>query len=304
MDMAGPQPEFTSGQEIPDPYLDDFTRLGQQIYLYTPAAASAVAGSDVEISPALIIVCSWMYAQSRYIKKYTSCHQKRFPASPILLLRQDGGDFFWRTSSQQINNLQPALSVIRELTANKRNTNVLMHVFSNGGSWTACQLAQAYRTQVPDQNQLLPITALILDSTPSLPSAAMAYTALCEALPKTQPLRAIGSTAIWCYIHAAQAVDSVFGRENLTMSLRRKLNDPEGPFMQDGLKRLYIYSQADALIPGGDVEAHAREAAAIIGENRVQLEDFVTSRHVGHGMLDPEKYWSLVDALWDESEQK
>ena len=96
-------------------------------------------------------------------------------------------------------------------------------------------------------------------------------------------------------------MDKLGGGEHVTISLRRRLNDPEGAFMQGDLKRLYIYSQADKLVPADEVESHGREAIAIIGADRVRLEDFVTSTHVGHVREDGRRYWSLIDKLWEES---
>jgi hypothetical protein len=303
MELAGPQPELHEAVETPDAYLPEFVKLGTQTFLYTPSSRESTLAAVSQVQPDLIIVCSWMGAQPRYIKKYTKAYQTQFPSSSILLLRQDGGDLFWRPTCQQIKNLAPALSVVRHLVDEKRpdRPNVLFHIFSNGGSYTACQFADAYRSSSPGKDQHLPISALVLDSTPSFPSSQRAHTAICESLPKSQPLRTIGSAAVWAYIGVGKLVEGIARNEDITTSLRRRLNDPNGAFMRGTLKRLYIYSQADKLIPADDVEAHAKEAIAIIGKDRVQMEDFVSSRHVGHVMLDQERYWGLIKGLWEET---
>ncbi|KIX08749.1 uncharacterized protein Z518_03406 [Rhinocladiella mackenziei CBS 650.93] len=302
MELAGPEPELQSGEDLPDLHLADFTRLGTQIFLYTPTETHAKVGLTPESTaqPDLIIICSWMYAASRYIKKYTKAYQTRYPSSSILLLRQDGGDLFWRTVRQQVQNMEPAVSVVQRHVKTKQSSQskVLLHIFSNGGSYTACLLADTY---LSSSNQLLPIAALVFDSTPSLPSAARSHTAICEALPKSIPARAIGSAAVWAYLGIGYVLDKVGGKENIIMTLRRKLNHPQGAFMQRYLNRLYIYSQADPLIPAEDVEQHAREAAAVIGNGRVEMADFVSSRHVGHVMLDERRYWNVIETLWNKS---
>jgi hypothetical protein len=242
MDLAGPFPELKSNDvsisKPDDAYLSDFTRLGEQIYYYTPPRTSTPTMSDrTDVSattpsdvwdPDLVIICSWMYAHPRHIAKYTRPYQARYPTSPILLLRQDGGDFFWRSHTTQMRNLEPAVRVIRTLYSGgggssssssqesdtigsepkphrkyKRRPRVLMHVFSNGGAWTACQLADAYKYSAKDEEEeeeeggeageasaILPIDALILDSTPSLPDPQASHAAICEALPSrtTYPL--------------------------------------------------------------------------------------------------------------------
>ncbi|KIV87861.1 hypothetical protein PV11_03379 [Exophiala sideris] len=303
MELAGPEPELQSGEELPDPYLAGFSKTGRQTFLYTPTVPERIETTGKVIQPDLIIICSWMGAQSRYIRKYMTPYQTIFPRSSILLLRTDGSDLFWRTERQQVKNLEPAVSAMRQLVDQKRpnKPRVLVHIFSNGGSYTACQLADAYLDALPGKDELLPISALILDSTPSLPSAQRAHTAICESLPKSGPGRFVGSAAVWGYIGLAKAIEAVIGKEDITTSLRRRLNDPNGAFTQGTLKRMYIYSQADELIPASDVEAHARAASSTIGWFRVQLEDFVSSRHVGHVMSDGPRYWILVGNLWKES---
>lgn len=304
MEFIGPQPELQHDTATQDAYLPEFADIGPRTFLYTPQPVQESSNHDSKFQPqpGLLIVCSWMYAQSRYIKKYTKAYQQRYPHTPILLLRQDGGDLFYRPVSAQMKNLAPAVSVIKDYLAKhtSQQPKILMHIFSNGGAYTACQFADAYRASTSD---MLPISALILDSTPGLPSASRSHTAICEALPKSKVARTVGGVAVWAYLGIGHFLDEAMGKENITISLRRRLNDPNGAFMQGNLKRLYIYSQADALIPAADVEAHGMEAVALIGEDRVQMEDFVRSRHVGHVMTDERRYWDLVDSLWKESQR-
>lgn len=317
MELAGPVPELKSGSPVnTDPYLSDFTRLGELIYSYIPAPpSSSPYDGDHTPDPDLIIICSWMYALPKHITKYTNVYKSKYPNSPILLLRQDGGDFFWRTNAQQMKNLRPAVTTIRQLSTGKHDgekLNVLMHVFSNGGAWTVCQLSDAFSStmsvSLPDfavQPELLPISTLVLDSTPSLPNPSASHTAICEALPKNPPvLRKLGEAAVWGWISSTQTIGDLLGREHVTLNMRRRLNDPGGAFMQTGLKRMYIYSQGDKLIPAADVEAHAEAARAVLGEEgaeRVELEDFGQTRHVSHMVGDPDRYWSIMDRVWNES---
>ncbi|EXJ55887.1 hypothetical protein A1O7_08818 [Cladophialophora yegresii CBS 114405] len=328
MDLAGPVPELKSQaasssgsgstSKPDDTYLSDFTRLGEQVYYYvssptsistpTPptsstadvvatasASASATGSSAAQeptADPGLIIICSWMYAQPRHIAKYSTAYRAKYTSSPILLLRQDGGDFFWRTHATQMRNLEPAIRVIRRLQADAtgHKLRVLMHVFSNGGAWSACQLADAYALACRGDHDAilpgcLPLAALILDSTPSLPDPAASHAAICEALPsaKTYPLtRKTGEIAVSCFLALTSALDALLGREHLTLNIRRRLNDPQGAFMQSGLHtRAYIYSEADALIPATDVEVHAEEARAILRARQRENKNKENQRHVG-----------------------
>jgi hypothetical protein len=298
MEFAGPEPDLQATELETDPHLQDFQRLGPQIFYQVPS--TQVADTKLTKSPDLLIVCSWMGASSRNVRKYLSTYQIQFPNTPILLLKQDGGDFFWRSKATLARNVQPAVSVIKEVIEAKQTEGprILLHIFSNGGSFSAINLTDSYRASTGEH---LPISALILDSTPSLPNASRAHEAISESLPRSGALRVLGQGALWAYIGVGMAVDTIFGIENLTLWLRRKLNDPEGAFMRGDLKRVYIYSKADRVVLWTDVEAHAKDAEDIIGSERVWLEDFVTSRHVGHVIADGPRYWSIVESIWKET---
>jgi hypothetical protein len=306
------EPELKSASPLQDIYLDDFQRLGDRIYLYTPTSGAKNGSSlskinnDTIPSPDLIIFCSWMGASPRNIKKYIKTYQTRYATSSILLLRQDGGDMSYRPVSQQVKNIQPAVSVVRKFVAERGQDRirVLLHIFSNGGSYSAIRLADTYQASSPSGNELLPISALILDSTPSLPDFKTAHAAISESLPRSGFLRFLGQGVIWAFLGTTYAMDHIFGTENVTLWVRRNLNEPQGAFMQGRVKRVYIYSNSDALIPAAEVETHAADAAEKIGEDRVQSENFGASKHVGHVILDAERYWRIVEGLWKETAVK
>ncbi|KEF53473.1 uncharacterized protein A1O9_10448 [Exophiala aquamarina CBS 119918] len=301
MEFSGPEPELQPVKLDADSHLPDFQRLGKQLFYYVPSTPAAETQSCKSTKgPDLLIVCSWMGASSRNVRKYLSTYQTLFPATPILLLKQDGGDFFWRSKSTLAENVQPAVLVIKDIVEAKRTESprILVHLFSNGGAFSAINLTTSYHTSMGEH---VPISALILDSTPSLPDPRRAHEAISESLPRSGPFRLLGQAALWAYIGGGITIDSIFRTENVTLWLRRMLNDPQGAFMQGDLKRVYIYSKADRLVPWADVEAHARDAEAIIGPARVQLEDFITSRHVGHILVDGPRYWNIVVDFWKET---
>ncbi|KIV93496.1 hypothetical protein PV10_04707 [Exophiala mesophila] len=285
----------------PDPYLDEFERINEQVYFYTPDKSDAGSeSSDPAHQPDLLFICSWMYASSRNVKKYISGYKELFPNTPILLHKQDGSDIFWNSFATQRKNVQPVLKLVKTMVEKKSpaKLRVLTHLFSNGGSYTASFLTNNYLRETGD---LFPVSALILDSTPSLPNLNLSHEAVSETLPKSGVVRILGSGAIWTYLVVSELIRAALGYENFNYWIRRKLNDPKGPFTQGTIKRLYIYSQADRLVPAADVEAHAKEAINVIGKDRVQTEDFGSSRHVGHVIADPERYWKIIHDLWRET---
>lgn len=311
MDLAGPEPELVATKEDKpiDQYFEGFTRLGDQIFFYKPSRTGDGAETTLQTSPDLIVFCSWLYALPKHISKYITAYQKIYPSTSILLLKQDGPDLLWRPTARQMENLGPAVSIVKGPESGmKTKPKILMHVFSNGGSFTACQLADAYTLQSEPGHAVLPISALVIDSAPSIPTISTGYVAMTHGLPKSlpAPLRALGGVILYSFIGVASVVGSLLGSEDVISSMRRKLNDSKGPFMQNGVNRMYIYSETDQLVPWQHVEAHAKEARLVVEELGidpivgVRMEKFVGSKHVGHVVVDSERYWGLVRSFWED----
>ena len=63
--------------------------------------------------------------------------------------------------------------------------------------------------------------------------------------------------------------------------------------------RLYLYSQADEMVPWTEVEEHAEEARKAGLD--VRMERFEGSPHVAHARTDPERYWGAVKKVWEDA---
>jgi Eukaryotic protein of unknown function (DUF829) len=78
-------------------------------------------------------------------------------------------------------------------------------------------------------------------------------------------------------------------------ALRRGLNDAR-LFPPPG-RRVYLYSTADDMVGWRDVVAHAVEAKGL--GYRVEMVEFAGSKHVGHVMVDPKRYWAAIERLME-----
>lgn len=337
-------------------YLPTFRQIAPRISYYDPPSHLALDTSNSSIvngkpdqdeieasqrtnannqdGPDLIILCAWMHAQPRHIAKYTAQHQLLFPSSSILLLRQDGGDFTWRPESWQMQNMVHAVELISKLDARDESSStrststparplrVLMHVFSNGGAYTAYALEKCwnnYYSKSSSNSTLLPLNALVLDSLPGRTTLSIAVTAFSQILPATlpSPLRFLGISALYAMIFAMRLPSRLpwpIYRPDRLRSCRERLNAIDSAFMSPSIvERVYIYSEADELIPWRDVEGHAAETKrALAEENRgttetlrekgekVRLEKFEGSKHVAHAMADSKRYWGIITGLWSE----
>lgn len=161
-----------------------------------------------------------------------------------------------------------------------------MHVFSEGGSNKACELAEAYFNIT---GKRLSFSALCLDSTPGHPR----YRRLCNALNKSLPpipvLRHTGLFfgsavlgAIWLTYSFVKG-----GKNNVITRTRRRLLDPA--HFDLTAPRCYLYSKDDALIAWQDVCEYAEESMQMGVPVKEVL--FEGSGHVGHARHEPERYW-------------
>ena len=324
MDLAGPVPELRDNDSedmAQDPHLEGFTKLGDQIYYLEAKQDTETLPPADSAPPDLIILCSWLYALPKHIAKYTSAYQRIYPSTPILLLKQDGSDLMWRPNAWQMENLKSAVDIVRNLQeAQGRSLKTMVHVFSNGGSFTACQLADAYALAARTKNKgngwlagpvtRLPVSALVIDSAPSVPDMRSGFVALSQGLPSSlpEPVRLVGGAVMYSFMVSGSMVGKLLGVEGAITGMRRKLNDPYGAFIAHGVRRVYIYSESDELVPWRHVEMHAMEARDAFEKRRsgsglklVKLEKFGGSRHVGHVVVDAERYWGIVKAHWTQA---
>jgi hypothetical protein len=273
-----------------------FTLLAPSIHEYTPSQIDSQEKDDSE-APSLIVLCTWTGAQNRHIAKYTAEYKSLFPSTRILLIATTAKDLCFRNSQRKQHRLAPAVSRISSLEYLRDGGNtagILLHVFSEGGSNKACELAEAYFITTRTR---LPVAALCFDSTPGHPR----YLRLCNALNKSLPpipvLRHTGLLfgsavlgVLWISYKFVKGAEN-----NVITRTRRRLLDPEQWDLE--APRCYLYSRDDTLIAWQDVREHAEEST----QQGVPVREvvFQESGHVGHARAEPNRYWSAVTATWD-----
>ncbi|KAH7382482.1 hypothetical protein DE146DRAFT_770547 [Phaeosphaeria sp. MPI-PUGE-AT-0046c] len=278
--------------------LPGFALLGPSIYEYIPTSIhrSPYTVDKFDGEPSLILLCTWTGAQNRYIAKYTSKYQSLFPTSRIMVIATTAKDLCFRNSRRKQYYLKPAverISSLEYLSACGNDAGTLMHVFSEGGSNKACELAEAYFTIT---GRRLPVSALCFDSTPGHPR----YLRLCNALNKSLPqipvlkhtgllLGSVVLGAIWITYVGIKGYEN-----NVITRTRQRLLDPVHWNLSS--PRCYLYSINDQLIAWKDVNEHA-ELSMRMGFPVTEVL-FEQSGHVGHARQDPELYWNAVMATW------
>jgi len=202
--------------------------------------------------------------------------------------------------------LVPAAAVLESLlcdSANSTDTSaasspprILIHAFSNGGSYQLVTLGQllAKRSVIPSRRTT---TGIVIDSSPGRGNLTNAIQAFTAAVPNRLYRLLIGMlvSALYAYFSLRYIL---FGTNPPADILKESLlNAHLVPWVDERTPRLYVYSKVDQLIPWQDVEGHihAVEAAGM----DVRSEVFEKSAHVQHAIEDPKRYWSAIAGLWD-----
>lgn len=277
----------TNPSTIKSPF-PTFIKLAPSTWYYQSLGSETKPESSQQ--PDLIILSTWMGAASKHILKYTAAYQKIYPNASLLVLTNGVQDIIFRPSSHYEKYLRAAISVIRSMHQQNPHAKIVLHLFSNGGAHTICQLAKLYRKYY---SQALPLMGTILDSAPGRATYKRSIAAMSVGLPKFFPLRFLGililhvaCIVIWLQRH-------ILGSENVITRVRRELNDPL-LFLTEA-RRVYIYSKTDEMVDWETVEEHADEAEE--DGVHVERERFGNSKHVGHMMEDSDRYWGAVGRI-------
>lgn len=270
-------------------------QLDACVYFYHPIT---IRESNDGRTPQLIVLCTSMSARPAHITKYINGYQALYPHASILMLRSDPLDFVYRGRKAWEQRSESALAVVRSTCSSivqGSTPRVILHIFSNGGSLQAATLLRSYHKAT---GQTFPLHSTILDSCPGRATFNVAFRVLAMSMD-AQPLYIRQPVVALLYI--------TFGLWWLTMiglrmespfeTLWQGLNNME---QVNEMKRVYMYSEVDDMVPWHDIEDHAAEARRF-GFN-VELEKFEGSGHVAHVRVGHgERYWRIVERSWNDS---
>ena len=268
--------------------LEGFASLGGNALVYKPLNLPISLNTN---SPSLIIISTWFQALPRHVSKYTSTYKSLYPNAAILLLSTSIPEMVYRPYSTQEKNLHPALPLLVE--HQQRDKEVLLHIFSNSGAHTVCQLARAYKSQT---GLGLKVGALIFDSAPGINTYRNITDGFIGGLPSTPVLKQLLSLFVYGLVGVITLKEVATGEDHWMEKMRKDLNQEE--LLKSTRGRVYIYSKGDKIVGWEDVESHAVDAEKK-GLGEVRKELWEKSGHVGHMFSNGEKYWDVVRSLWD-----
>ena len=290
--------------------LPDWTQLSPSVFLFqSDSQATAAATSSPESIPSpiglsclkLIILITWISAQPSHINKYILGYHSLYPTSKILIVRSSPPDIFHRSRKAQRRSVAPTIStILASFThtdpAPKHETpELILHIFSNGGSHQARNLRLAYRETA---SAPFPPHVTIFDSCPGRATFKRSVLALSSALPQSPALRVLLLGVIYITVSICWLLFVPWHIPDPIERVRQALNEPE--LMEGEKRRCYIYSEADRMVGWSDVEDHARTAAE--GGFEVREEKFVGSGHCAHVRGAERRYWGVVSGFYKEED--
>ncbi|KAJ4413928.1 hypothetical protein N0V82_008233 [Gnomoniopsis sp. IMI 355080] len=274
---------------------------------------------NVEDQPALIIICTWLGgATSKRIQRYTLGYNRLWSKTNILLIQTDPMEYAFYGKSTLSRKLLPATGEIRKLVeANARcntkssptssssspgangATEILLHVFSNGGANIATQLVTSINKilSLVGERSPLELRQIVFDSCPGDPDTSAIYRAAAQSVPHAHPLRPLGCAFLYLVVAGIAGLEAVGIRKRLGRTMRAQFNDPA---VFDKLaSRLYLTSNGDVMMDTRDVQAHRDEALA-----RGLRTGTVVFKRAGHCALvleDEAVYWGAITECWERS---
>uniref|UniRef100_A0A8H7KA02 Indole-diterpene biosynthesis protein PaxU n=1 Tax=Bionectria ochroleuca TaxID=29856 RepID=A0A8H7KA02_BIOOC len=278
-----------SGASSPKP-LFFMEKLGRLVSLYRPTKADASISNSANKHPQLIIVSSWTDARDVHIDKYIVKYQTLYPGAPILLLKNTTAEIY--RPSRIGPAMKAAVPVVRDVHPPRTlpsSPEVLIHIFSNGGSGSIANLYEQFAASAGPGEQF-PRHVTILDSSPSVYSVGHALTFVSLSMSPFQRIVATPFLYIWAI---GWSVLVALGLVTTSGDWAKAHNNKP---VETEARRVYIYSGTDVLIDDKGVESHAADAEA--KGFSVKLERFEGSAHVAHSRKDEDRYWDIVKKTW------
>ncbi|KII89700.1 hypothetical protein PLICRDRAFT_39840 [Plicaturopsis crispa FD-325 SS-3] len=301
---------------------DNLLAIGDDIHICVPQAKDEDAAGLRERDPTVILMFGWMGALLPHLNKYVEAYRKLYPQATCILV-QSRPSFFLFSDRINAARLTPVVEVLEALgcipplngapppmkpisakgVTAVSNPRILVHAFSNGGSYNMITLGQMLSTTSPLSNgsnaarTRIP-NAIILDSTPGsggLRSTIKAFTGVVRN-PILRYVVAFFVSGMHFFHHLCALL--IPWQLTPIETLNRALLNPHlFPWTNAQTPRLYVYSKQDALIPWKQIQGHAGQAeTAGLPVTTCLYED---SAHVAHARQDPARYWAAVQALWE-----
>lgn len=243
----------------------------------------------------MVLLLGWAAARDVHLAYYVRRYQSQRTYTTIVLIKARLAVMVSQAVARK--DVSAAVPVIEEAFSQYKSESpgLLIHLFSNGGSCLLSTLYDVYaaRPNVPQLEAALPPHITVFDSAPSAHyEMDKTVYAIMIGIPRgilhrlVYPFIQLVGFIWWVQIRLLRFPDKI---TNFSAAHNDRTKNRE-------VKRVYIYSDTDALVEMSDILQHAREAQQ--KGFVVSKEMFQGSPHVAHARTDADRYWRVVDRTW------
>ncbi|CAK5274497.1 unnamed protein product [Mycena citricolor] len=251
--------------------------------------------------PHIVVFLGWFHAKLSHLRSYSARYSSMYPSAVQIVIQSD----FQTVAGIQAANiakLGPAVDLLAEYgVLSAAPPPMLFHVMSGGGAAQMYLLSLAINKRhipsIPPSHKV-PF-ALVFDSGPGSYVRVDLRRAVTASVPAGLRRLVFLGVAELAVTHLQARAAICLGKMPQDTIVPALVNPSLFPWMDRATPRLYIFSDADRVIPASRVRAHLR-AARENGLN-VTTEEFSGTAHVRHAFADPERYWRSVDNIWREA---
>ncbi|KAK7694380.1 hypothetical protein QCA50_001566 [Cerrena zonata] len=269
--------------------MEGFTRLSKEVWVFEKVETSTGDHPDY------VIIFGWMGAQLSHIRKYVDQYKIIYPnITPIIVVSR--AEHFYEGKQKREQSIAPLADYLNKQGIFDGGSNVLIHVFSNGGAYQLAQLSTIlHNGQYKGPRRL----AFIFDSCPGTTTLTNSIDALTISIKP--PLLRYLSILILSILLSIIYITVLLTRSEFPIEKTRKTLQSLTVFpgTKPSTPRLYIFSEKDRLVASSAVESHFTEAKGL-GYN-VRFVKFGDCQHVQNARVHPEEYWKAVQEIWAEA---
>ncbi|CAG5085403.1 Similar to TMEM53: Transmembrane protein 53 (Bos taurus) [Cotesia congregata] len=230
----------------------------------------------------VIVLLGWAGCQDKYLAKYSAIYEER---SFITLRCTAPVEYLFLRHDKLPSIGRKLLNIIKERNLDEHP--IIFHIFSNGGAY----LYQHVSLAMDQINNNIKVKGVIFDSAPGerrITSLFKAISAIMGGNPVVNIPFSFVITVFLSLLWICETISNSLGITNLPSASNpyTLINEP------NNWPQLFLYSNADTLIPAADVEKFANHRAKRGVE--VKLVLFTDSPHVKHYAIYRDVYINTV----------
>lgn len=240
--------------------------------------------------PDSVLLGLWPYATDEQIDFYLDGYNIIYPSANVIPIRH---------GRQHREAALDGLTQSYESHFAEAQPQLLLHIFGNEGAADAVDLLRSFKIRT---SQTLPIQAVILDSTPSLPMPT-----LTDAVESPQRVLIRTYTLLWTVYAFLLSFFTLGYSDTASERLRSSLHDPA--LVPNSARKVYIWASRDLMFSWrsghGTANRHRVPGNMVSCSDGDECESYEyavkrsTVDEKGRWTGNQERYWLGIESAWE-----